>query len=88
MREQMVKSFWKRWCDKYIVWLRTANRRLNTKCKPESLSVGYVVIINDETTSKLFWSLDRVKECIPSRDGIIRKFVVLTVNGDSKRQQV
>ena len=63
LREQMVQSFWKRWRDKYIVWLRTANRRLNAGGQLNPLKVGDIVIIKEEATNRNFWNLGRIVEC-------------------------
>ncbi|KZS10078.1 Uncharacterized protein APZ42_025555 [Daphnia magna] len=46
------------------------------------IRIGEVVIIHDDNTKRLMWTIGVVKEIIPSRDGLIRSVMVKTPNGN------
>ncbi|XP_032794775.2 uncharacterized protein LOC116931316 [Daphnia magna] len=46
------------------------------------IRVGEVVIIHDDNTKRVMWTIEVVKELITSRDGLIRSVIVKTPNGN------
>ena len=52
--------------------------------KKRSISIGDIVLLKNDATSRAFWKLGKVEELIPGRDGNVRAAVVKSVS-DSGR---
>ncbi|KZR95876.1 Uncharacterized protein APZ42_010101, partial [Daphnia magna] len=52
------------------------------------IRVGEVVIIHDDNTKRLMWTIGVVKKLITSRDGLIRMVMVKTPNGNLINQAI
>ena len=66
----MKEHFIKRWKKEYLSYLRDFHR--NTGKVAGRINVGDVVILHDEKLPRHRWSLCKVVEVIPGRDGVIR----------------
>ncbi|XP_076660119.1 uncharacterized protein LOC143363406 [Halictus rubicundus] len=80
--QKVKQDFWIRWSKEYI-------HHLNVRAKwtrgEHSIQVGTIVVLKDDHLPPMSWSLGRVEEIHPGRDGITRAVSVKTINGIYKR---
>lgn len=71
-RQTMLKHFWKRWQEEYLV---TLQERKKWRKEMESLKVGQLVLIKSENFPPAHWALGRIRELIVSKDGLVRSVI-------------
>ena len=69
---------WKRWSVEYLGQLPNRSKWRHTS---PNIKVGDIVCLKGEQTSPTRWPLARVKEVIPSRDGLVRVITLQTCKG-------
>ncbi|CAL1270294.1 unnamed protein product [Larinioides sclopetarius] len=69
-RERLMRSFWTRWKNEYLLNLRSAHSSLVKNSSP--FKVNDVVLIKDDHLPRNFWKLGRIIELFPGRDGKVR----------------
>ena len=67
-------SFWNRWRQEYISNLQVRNKWQTNK---RNVQVDDIVIVQDNDMPRSEWKLGKVIECLPSRDGQVRRVKVL-----------
>ena len=67
--QNLVKIFWKRWREEFLV---TLNTRKKWRDKKDNLKIGDVVLVADQNTPRGQWPLGRVQELFPGQDGRVR----------------
>ena len=65
-----LKHFWNRWQKEYLVDLRE-NHKIQGK-GTEQVSIGDVVLVQDDSAKRSLWRLGRIEEIIMGKDGVIR----------------
>ncbi|XP_076391767.1 uncharacterized protein LOC143265171 [Megachile rotundata] len=80
--QQMFQHFWRRWQAECI---HEMQQRYKWRSITKQIIIGALVIIKEENTPPLHWSLGRVVEVHPGQDGIIRVATVRTAAGIIKR---
>lgn len=78
--QQLVQHFWKRWQTEYLHHLQTRNKWNDPsidRFKPNTL-----VIVREDHSPPLKWSLARILETYPGKDGVTR---VVTLKGPNNR---
>jgi len=75
-------QFWKRWQKEYLPLLQ---RRGKWSQVNPNVTVGDVVLIVDEKTTRGLWPLGLVVDATPSRDGLVRKVTVRTKSSELLR---
>ena len=76
--QNLVRYFWKRWSADYLMSLR----RYAKWHKPsKNLSIGDIVILNEDGMLPATWPLGRVVEVFTGKDGLIRVVNVKTKRG-------
>lgn len=73
-RQLMLQNFWKRWQEEYLV---TLQERKKWRREKEGLKVGQLVLIKSENFPPAQWAMGRIERLIESKDGIVRRSVVL-----------
>ncbi|XP_045027159.1 uncharacterized protein LOC123470673 [Daphnia magna] len=69
-------------CERFVTDYFLQIDKFHCKGGPgRKIRVGEVVIIHDDNTKRLMWTIGVVKELITSRDGLIRSVTVKTPNG-------
>lgn len=71
----MLRRFWSRWKREYLLELREFHRFSGGTDPPTSLSVGEVLLIQDDHP-RGFWKLGQVEDMIVGRDGQVRGAVL------------
>ena len=74
----ITNEFWSRWRKEYLVSLQPRQKWLKTQ---RNFGIGDIVLLKDVNTVRGEWSLAKVKELLPTADGLVRR--VKIVVGDS-----
>ena len=80
--QNLVRHFWQRWSTDYLTSLR---RYAKWHRPARNLSVGDVVVLNEDGIIPTTWPLGRATEVLSGKDKIVRVANVKTVNGIFKR---
>lgn len=72
--QHLADEFWRRWRREYLASLQLRQKWLSPM---PNVKVGDVVLLHDDTAPRAEWSLARVTEVFPSRDGLVRSVKVL-----------
>ena len=78
--EAVVAHFWRRWSREYLVDLREHQKTHVQKRQP-GISVGDVVLIEEDGKKRNNWRLGRIDEVVVGKDGIVRGANVKTAKG-------
>lgn len=81
--EAMANQFWRRWITEYLPTLNRRTKWFNEKIVP--IKVDDVVMLVDPSTKRNEWSLGRIVETYPGKDGKVRSVCVKTKKGVYKR---
>lgn len=82
--QYLADQFWTRWRREYLQSLQARSKWHHRKRNPR---VGDVVIVRDEDQQRNDWPLGRVTEAYESKDGIVRKAMIV-VRKDGKLKTV
>ncbi|GFV58572.1 integrase catalytic domain-containing protein [Trichonephila clavipes] len=66
-REKLMRSFWSRWKNEYLLNLRSAHSR--TSKNASQFKINDVVLIKNDQLLRNFWKLGKILELFPGRDG-------------------
>lgn len=83
--QKMHQDFWRKW---HLEYIHTLQQRRKWTENPDSIQIGTLVLLVNETCSPLKWNLGRVLHLHPGADGITRVVTVRTTSGDYKRPVV
>jgi hypothetical protein len=83
--QRMHQSFWNRWHWEY---LHTLQQRSKWNSASAKVTPGTLVLIKNDQVPPLQWSLGRVEQVHPGRDGVVRVATVKTTNGSIRRPVV
>jgi len=80
--QQMVQSFWQRWSTEY---LSTLQKRSKWTSPSTNVTLGTMVLLREDHTPPLNWTLGRIVDVHPGSDNIVRVVSVKTTRGIFKR---
>ncbi|XP_036145656.1 uncharacterized protein LOC118646575 [Monomorium pharaonis] len=80
--QKIAQDFWKRWSAEYLTSLQGKTK---WKRKTPNLSVGDIVLIQDNNLPPLKWKLGKVVEAHAGADGNVRVVTLKTASGVCKR---
>jgi len=81
--QQQQQQFWRQWSSEY---LNTLQQRLKWRTPQSNLQVDDLVVVKDDNTSPLQWTLARVIATHPSaHDNLVRVVTIRTANSTYKR---
>lgn len=80
--QKMVQQIWKNWTNSYLSHLQ---QRTKWYFKKTNISVGTMVILKDPNLPPFKWSIGRITEVLPGKDGLVRVVKVKTSKGEYKR---
>ncbi|GFT85140.1 integrase catalytic domain-containing protein [Trichonephila clavipes] len=75
-REKLMRSFWSRWKNEYLLNLRSAH--CSTFINASQFNINDVVLIKDDQFPRNFWKLGKILELFPGRDGKVRACKIKT----------
>ncbi|XP_076389322.1 uncharacterized protein LOC143264752 [Megachile rotundata] len=81
--QQLRQHFWKRWRSEYLQEL-ISRKKWHTG-EIQHLAVGTMVVVQEDNTPPMQWTLGRITSVHPGADGIIRVVTVRTSRGEYKR---
>lgn len=80
--QQLQQRFWRRWSREY---LHQCQQRNKWETQNASIHVGQMVILKEDNTPPLSWSLGKIQEIHLGDDNVARVATVRTANGIYKR---
>lgn len=80
--QQIVQRHWKRWKIEYLTELHNVWQRAQIVI---SIRKGQMVILKEDETLPLSWSLGRIVETHPWSDGVVRVVTLKTRKGTFRR---
>lgn len=80
--EQIRQHFWTRWSKEYVSELQCRTKWRSNKA---DLQPNTLVIIKDDNSPPLKWSLGRIISTMPGRDGVSRVADIQTTTGVIRR---
>lgn len=80
--QQKYQEVWKRWHEEYLTELI---KRQKWPTIEENIKRGTMVLIREDNAPPTKWSLARVKETFPARDGLVRVVNLQTSKGEYTR---
>uniref|UniRef100_A0A182VYN4 DUF5641 domain-containing protein n=1 Tax=Anopheles minimus TaxID=112268 RepID=A0A182VYN4_9DIPT len=81
-KAQMVQNHWTRWQKEYLGELHNSYQKNRTACL---LRKDQMVMLKEEDMVSGTWSLGRIIDVHPGRDGVVRVITVRTKRGNYKR---
>jgi len=66
--KQLQQHFWKKWSNEYLNELQ---QRTKWKSGASSLNPGQLVIVREDDTPPLCWTLARIEKVHPGADGLV-----------------
>ncbi|GFV77927.1 integrase catalytic domain-containing protein [Trichonephila clavipes] len=75
-RQKLVRSFWCRWKNEYLLNLRSAHSSLFKNAS--QFKINDVVLIKDDQLPRNSWKLENILELFPVRDGKVRACKIKT----------
>ena len=83
--QSLMEEFWRKWSRDYLQHLQTAGKWHK---KRPNLLVGDLVLMSDANSFKQQWTLARVTDVYPGRDGLVRVVDVKTCDGKTYRRPI
>lgn len=84
LAQQMRQHFWSRWSKEYLNELLSRGK-WQTNNNQDNVACGTLVVVKEDNLPPLKWSLARIIETHPGRDGIVRTVTLKTVKGTYTR---
>ena len=72
----VLNHFWSRWRNEYLIELRESHRVNEKRSVGETVSLGDIVVVHDESRATGLWRLGKVEGSISGADGQTRGAVV------------
>ncbi|XP_043064457.1 uncharacterized protein LOC122320328 [Drosophila ficusphila] len=80
--QAMLQGFWKRWHQEYLT---TLQQRPKWNTERKNIAPGDMAIIKDSNTPPAAWTLARIIEVYPGKDGLVRAVKLRTSSGELVR---
>nr|XP_042906906.1 uncharacterized protein LOC107449093 [Parasteatoda tepidariorum] len=80
--QNLRNKFWSRWSSEYLQHLQT---RAKWKVQNPNLKVNQLVLLKDPNTKPMYWSLGRIVNVLPGKDGLVRVVDFKTSTGVLRR---
>ncbi|XP_044317826.1 uncharacterized protein LOC123038140 [Drosophila rhopaloa] len=80
--QAMLQGFWKRWHQEYLT---TLQQRPKWNTERKNIATGDMAIIKDSNTPPAAWTLARIIEVYPGKDGLVRAVKLRTSSGELVR---
>ena len=82
--KNLLQQLPNQWRKEYLTSLRERRQPQSKDNNKESVSVGDLVVLKNDSTSPIYWKLAKVEELIYSADGKARDAVVKVVNNSNR----
>ena len=84
----LIQQFTKQWRTEYLLGLREHSRAMARNSKTGNISIGDVVILRNDKTSRCFWKLAKVEQLLHGEDNLVRAAVVKVLGGKNDKSQL
>ncbi|CAB4022910.1 RNA-directed DNA polymerase from mobile element jockey, partial [Paramuricea clavata] len=84
----LIQQFTKQWRTEYLLGLREQSRVMARNNKTGNISIGDIVILRNDKTSRCFWKLAKVEQLLHGEDNLVRAAVVKVLGGKSNKAQL
>ena len=84
----LIQQFTKQWRTEYLLGLREQSRVMARNNKTGNISIGDIVILRNDKTSRCFWKLAKVEQLLNGEDNLVRAAVVKVLRGKSDKAQL
>ena len=84
--KQLLQQFSKQWKREYLLSLRENSTARSVGSNHTAITVGDIVILKNDSTSRAFWKLGKVEHLIPGKDGQVRAAIVKVSSSNGKNQ--
>lgn len=84
LAQQMRQHFWTRWSKEYLNEL-ISRSKWQTNTDQSNITCGTLVVVKEDNLPPLKWSLARIIEIHPGRDGIVQTVTLRTSKGNCER---
>ena len=84
----LIQQFTKQWRTEYLLRLREQSRVMAKNNKTGNISIGDIVILRNDKTSRSFWKLAKVEQLLHGEDNLVRAAVVKVLGGKSDKAQL
>ena len=84
--KQLLQQFSKQWKREYLLSLRENSTARSVGGNRTAITVGDIVILKNDSTSRAFWKLGKVEQLIPGKDGKVRAAIVKVSSSNGKNQ--
>ncbi|XP_047538690.1 uncharacterized protein LOC125072208 [Vanessa atalanta] len=81
--EQVRQHFWTRWSKEYVSELQVRTKWMKSG---DSLKEGTLVLIKDDNSPPLKWSMGRIVSTFPGKDGVSRVAAIRVASGAITRR--
>lgn len=82
--KSLLQQSTKRWRREYLTSLREQSSVGNKGDGAREISIGDIVLLKNDSTTRCYWKLAKVEELIPGTDGRIRAAIVKTTSRNKR----
>ena len=80
----VLQQLTNQWRREYLIELKERSQVGSKGCNKRRISIGDLVLLKNDSTSRAFWKLGKVEELIPGKDGNVRAAVVKVANNSGR----
>jgi hypothetical protein len=84
-RQRLHSEFWGRWRKEYLLTLQPSQKWFAPQHEPR---LGEIILINDNTSNRMFWPLGKIIEITRGRDNQVRSIMVEMKDGSLTRRDI
>ena len=84
--KHLLQQFSRQWKREYLISLRENSTTRSVNGNRSPITVGDIVILKNDSTSRAFWKLGKVEQLIPGRDGKVRSAIIKVSSNNGKTQ--
>ena len=86
--KHVLQQLTNQWRREYLIELKERSHVESKGINKRRISIGDLVLLKNDSTSRAFWKLGKVEELIPGRDGNVRAAVVKAVSDTGRPSQL
>lgn len=84
--KQLLQQFSRQWKREYLISLQENSTAKSVNGNRSFITVGDIIILKNDSTSRAFWKLGKVEQLIPGRDVKVRATIVKVSSKNGKTQ--
>ena len=80
----VLQQLTNQWRREYLIGLKERSQVASKGSDNQAISIGDLVLLKNDSTSRAFWKLAKVEELIPGADGNVRAAIVKVASSDRR----